>query len=222
MPTTYLARPSTEFTVFTVFTVFAVLPVFPSSRLPALSTQDREVNVTLTEGTNMAAALSPDRQTLAIDLIGRIWVMPGNGGSATPITDEFGDARQPAWSPDGRRVAFQSFRDGNYHIWSVAADGTGLTQHTFGPYDDREPDWTTDGRQLVFSSDRSGNYDLWRVDLRTGTLAQMTTDPADDYNPAVHSSGRIAFVSEREAGRGIWVRNTSGSEELYAEVRGRV
>ena len=188
---------------------------------PAVA-QDRLVDVTLTEGTNMAAALSPDRQTLAIDLIGRIWVMPANGGSATPITDEFGDARQPAWSPDGRRVAFQSFRDGNYHIWSVSADGTDLTQHTFGPYDDREPDWTTDGRQLVFSSDRSGNYDLWRIDLRTGTLAQMTTDPADDYNPAVHSSGRIVFVSEREAGRGIWVRNTSGSEELYAGVRGRV
>ncbi len=76
-----------------VLSVLATLPVFPSIRHPALSAQDLDVNVVLTEGTNMAAALSPDRQTLAIDLIGRIWVMPANGGAATPITDEFGESQ---------------------------------------------------------------------------------------------------------------------------------
>ena len=57
----------------------------------------RSVRVTLHEGTSMAAALSPDGRTLAIDLLGTLWTMPAAGGTATPITDIAMDARQPSW-----------------------------------------------------------------------------------------------------------------------------
>ena len=86
----------------------------------------RPVHVTLHEGTNMAAALSPDGRTMAIDLLGTLWTMPAQGGAATAITDIFLDARQPSWSPDGRRIAFQAYRDSTWQIWTVNADGTDL------------------------------------------------------------------------------------------------
>ena len=89
----------------------------------------------------MAVAVSPDGQTLAIDLQGGIWVVPARGGAAKRITDEFSDARQPAWSPDGRTIAFFAYREGGYDIWAVNPDGTGLHRLTWGPYDDREPAW---------------------------------------------------------------------------------
>jgi Tol biopolymer transport system component len=189
---------------------------------PLLSAQDRRVDVTLTEGTNLAIALSPDGRTIALDLIGRIWTLPRAGGTANALTDELGDARQPAWSPDGRRIAFQSYRDGTWHIWSVGADGSDLRQHTFGPYDEREPDWSPDGRYLVFSSDRSGNYDVWRLELATERLERLTDDPADDYAPAVSRDGvGIAFASNRQDGAGVWVRRADGAVEHWAPVQGQ-
>ena len=69
----------------------------------------REVRLTLTEGTSMAAALSPDGTTIALDLLGALWTMSSDGGRATRVLDDGYDAHAPAWSPDGARLAFQAY-----------------------------------------------------------------------------------------------------------------
>src|SRR6185436_15410551 len=149
----------------------------------------RTVRVTLHEGTSMAAALSPDGRTIAIDLLGTLWTMPAAGGTATPITDNAMDARQPSWSPDGTRIAFQAYRTSTWQIWTVKADGTDLRPVTSGPYDDREPAW---------SSDRSGSYDIWLLTLATGGVAQVTTAQSNEFQPSWRSgSTEIAYVSDR-------------------------
>src|SRR5262245_8107513 len=109
----------------------------------------RHVEVVMNEGTSMAAALSPDGRTLAIDLLGCLWILPASGGTARQITDELGDIRQPVWAPDGQTIAFQSYRDGGWHIWTIAPDGTKLKQHTSGPFDYREPHWSSDGLRIA-------------------------------------------------------------------------
>jgi Tol biopolymer transport system component/imidazolonepropionase-like amidohydrolase len=185
--------------------------------------QAREVRVTLTEGTNIAAALSPDGRALVFDLQGRLWVMPTAGVEARVITDELGDVRQPAWAPDGSKITFQSFRDGEWHIWTVRPDGTGLEQLTTGPYDDREPHWSPDGRRIVFASDRGGNYDLWDLEVRSGALRQLTTHSAEDFGPAFSPRGdEIAFVSSRTAGPGLWIRGGDGNERLVTRLSGEL
>ncbi len=184
--------------------------------------QTRHVDLRVTEGTNIAAALSPDGQTIAIDLLGRIWTLPRTGGTATVLTDEFGDARQPAWSPDGKRIAFQSFRDGTWHIWSIAADGAGLRQHTVGEFDHREPEWSRDGTALLFSSDRSGNYDIWRQDLASGRVEPLTNDPADEFGPSAGPGGSVAFGSAKPGAAGIWLRDANGATGPWVAVEGRV
>ena len=176
--------------------------------------QSAPIEVVLTEGTNIAVALSPDGRTLALDLVGRIWTMPVEGGRAEPLTDPLGDARQPTWSPDGARIAFQAYWDGNYHIWSVAADGSRLRQHTRGSFDHREPHWSPDGARIAFSSDRGGSYDIWTINVATGEIERVTEAAGSEYGPAFAPSGAaIAYAAAGDGdAAGIWVVESGSGE----------
>ncbi len=180
-----------------------------------------DIQVSVTEGTNMAIALSPDNSTIAISLQGTIWSIPVGGGDAKNLTDEMGDCQEPAWSPDGMYITFHSYRDGNYHIYTIRKDGTELRKLTSGISDNREPDWSPDGKSIVFSSDRTGNYDIWQVNISGGKLLQLTNDQANDSNPAFSNKGnRIAFVSQRAEG-GVYVLN-NGEEKILVPTNLRV
>jgi Tol biopolymer transport system component/imidazolonepropionase-like amidohydrolase len=178
------------------------------------------VRLTLAQGTSMAAALSPDGRTIAIDLLGALWLMPADGGPARRILDDGYDAHAPAWSPDGTRLAFQAYYRDTWHVWTMRADGSELTQVTSGPFDDREPSWSPDAQRLAFSSDRSGSYDVWTVALASGAVSAVTTNPANDSMPAWSPDGReIAFVSDRDA-RGVYARrlDTGAERQLAADA----
>ena len=199
-------------------------------------------HLTLHEGTNVAAALSPDGRTIAIDLLGTLWTMPAAGGIAKPITDISMDARQPAWSPDSSRIAFQAYRSNTWQIWTIKSDGTDLRAVTSGPYDDREPSWSPDGQRVAFSSDRApstalgtgpstalgtGGYDIWVVTLATGATTQVTADPSNEFHPSWRGANDIAFVSDRREKPGVYtvaVGTSIGAanEQLVAAADGAV
>jgi Tol biopolymer transport system component/imidazolonepropionase-like amidohydrolase len=184
-------------------------------------TDARAVRLTLTEGTSMAAALSPDGRTIVIDLLGALWTLSSDGGRATRILEDGYDARLPAWSPDGRRIAFQAYRASTWNIWTMNRDGSDLRQETSGPFDDREPHWSPDGARLTFSSDRSGNYDIWLLTRTTGELKQITTQPSNEFMPAWSSDGReIAFVSDR-AERGVYAATVDSLAERVVRAEAR-
>ncbi|GAA1605677.1 amidohydrolase family protein [Kribbella sancticallisti] len=150
---------------------------------------------TLTEGTNFMVAVSPDGQWLAFDLVTAIWVTPAAGGRSRRLTDDLQDATRPRWSPDGRSIVFQSYRDGNFHLWSIRPDGTGLRQLTSGRFDHREPAFAPDGRSVVFSSDRGGSYGIHRLSLGSGAIAALTDGETEEAEPVVSPDGtKLAFT----------------------------
>jgi Tol biopolymer transport system component len=154
------------------------------------------VPVLLTEGTNVAIALSPDGRTLAMDLQGILWTLPAAGGTARRLTGDLDDIARPDWAPDGRHIVFQSYRDGNFHLWTIAADGSGLRQLDTGMADSREPRYSPDGRQIAFASDRSGTYGIYALDLASGAVRCVIDSPGEDGEPAWSPDGsRIAFSS---------------------------
>jgi Tol biopolymer transport system component len=176
------------------------------------------IEVTVSEGTSMSVAVSPDGRTLAIDLQGSIWTLPAAGGAAKRITDLFNDARQPTWSPDGKWIAFFAYRDGGYDIWAIAPDGSNQHKLTWGPFDDREPIWSHDGTRIAFSSDRGNplgsDYNIWTLTLATGELQQLTKNPADDYMPSWSPDDKeVAFASTRDGGTGVWAVNVAAGTE---------
>src|SRR5579883_451944 len=176
------------------------------------------IDVTVSEGTSMSVAASPDGRTLAIDLQGSIWTLPASGGVARRITDLFNDARQPVWSPDGEWIAFSGYRDGGYDLWAIAPDGSHQHKLTTGPFDDREPAWSHDGSRIAFASDRGnplgGSYNIWVLDVASGVVSRLTHDPSENRMPSWSPDDReIAFHSTREDGHSVFaVRVSDGSE----------
>lgn len=152
--------------------------------------------VTVTEGTNIAPTPSPDGESIVVDLHGILFRLPREGGHAEPLTDVELEPARPDYAPDGDRIAFQAYADGNFDIWTMAPDGRDCQQLTDDFWDDREPKWSPDGSQIAFSSDRGGSYDIWTVDVATGELQQWTDNSVENYEPTWSPDGtEIAYVT---------------------------
>lgn len=85
-----------------------------------------------------------------------IWLLHEDGSIRT-LEDSPGQGRTPSWSPDGRRLAFESNRgsaDGRYAAFVIDLDGSRLTQVTPYEFNANHPTWSPDGQRLVFSSRR--------------------------------------------------------------------
>ena len=151
-----------------------------------------------------------------------IYGINADGSDRGRLTDERGDIStvegvqfqtDPAWSPDGSRIAFASAREGSFDIYVMNADGTGTKQLTSSRANDQGPTWSSDGNRIAFT--RSTNVAHIHVMQADGTGVRRLTDDdlAVEGEPAWSPDGRwIAYT--RASGsefREIWVVRPDGS-----------
>ena len=120
----------------------------------------------------------------------------------------------PTFSADGRRIAFATFRQGDWEIYAMDADGGRVQELTFHAAADDDPAWSPDGGSIAFESWRSGNADIWVMRADGTGQRQLTSSAAWDADPAFSPDGRsIAFTSERDGNREIYVMDADGSNQ---------
>lgn len=131
-------------------------------------------------GSGEQPAWSSDGQRLAVVRNGAIWIMYADGSGAHVVTAASSfDARSPAWSPDGREIAFSAQQDGHTVIFvvSVADDGAPVRRVGFDSGQHIWPAWSPDGRTIAFVSDWAmfdTAYDIYLVNAAGSEPVQVT------------------------------------------------
>jgi TolB protein len=149
---------------------------------------------------------------------GEIYAMNADGSGQTNLTNHQASDASPAWSPDGTRIAFASWRisPSNYEIFVMNADGSGVTRLTFNTWHDGEPAWSPDGSKIAFSSNgASAVAEIWVVNADGSGLTQLTDNTTFDYSPEWSPDGsKLAFQRYVSGGSpDIFVMNADGSGE---------
>ncbi len=122
-------------------------------------------------------------------------------------------AYEPAWSPDGSKIAFQSWEHDPSEIYVMDVDGGNLVRLTNNSDYDDYPAWSPDGTRIAFVSDRDGDVEIYVMSADGGNLRQLTSDSAWDGFPAWSPDGReILFQSSRSGDvYAIYVMNADGT-----------
>jgi Tol biopolymer transport system component len=127
-----------------------------------------------------------------------VYVMNPDGTGPVNVTNNPSFDANPAWSPDGMKLAFTSGRDGDAEIYVMAADGSGVTQLTNNATWDSGPAWSPDGTKIAFVTDRDGDFELYVMGADGSNPTRLTNAAGTDSQPAWSPDGsQIAFASNR-------------------------
>jgi TolB protein len=97
-----------------------------------------------------------------------IFTMNADGTRVKQLTTNAVADFSPAWSPNGKRLAFTRVIDGAFEVFTMAADGRDQTNRSANPANDTEPAWSPDGKRLAFRTDRDGNDEIYVMDADGG------------------------------------------------------
>ena len=159
--------------------------------------------------------LSPDGTRLAVfraDGGGDVWINDLARGSSTRFTFSAGADNVPVWSPDGKRIAFVSNRDGGvFNLYVKDAGGTGVDELLLKtPLNKLINDWSPDGRYILYQEDDPATKgDLWVLPLvGDAKPIQVVATPFSEFGASFSPDGRwIAYTSDESGPGQVFVQS---------------
>jgi Tol biopolymer transport system component len=155
------------------------------------------------------------------NLDANIWRVPldrtGERNSPPPekLFDSVREEMDPAYSPDGKSIAFVSNRSGQWNLWMGNADGGGLREfeaQTLLPF---HPAWSPDSSEIAFDSAASGKGEIWVVAASGGRPRRLAALPGGAQVPSWSPDGKwVLFYSNAEGTRQIWEVAASGGNPV--------
>jgi eukaryotic-like serine/threonine-protein kinase len=120
------------------------------------------------------------------------------------------------YSPDGKKVAFESKRGGNLEIWVCESDGQGCAQlTTMGSSASGVPTWSPDGKQVAFYSNAQGNPQIYVIPLEGGATRRLTSQSAGAAFPRWSRDGKWIYFSSKESGTAqVWKVPSRGGQAV--------
>jgi serine/threonine protein kinase len=116
-------------------------------------------------------SLAPDEKRIAVtgedeNALEDLWVVDLERATSLRLTSIHGSNQAPVWSPDGRRVAFHSNRNGVYDLYTMQADGSGAEELLVkSSHRKTATSWSPDGRFIVYDTLGPAGYDIWVLPL---------------------------------------------------------
>ena len=194
----------------------------------------KTLRLTRSPGNNSGANWHPDGKTIAFSgsQSGKtsIFTMSSSdGGNRKEFITGSGLEVEPAYSPEGNKIAFASGRFGNPHLFVRDLDSKTDTRITFAGWYNSSPSWRPDSRKMAFAGyDREiDRYDVFIVNPDGRQMERLTLDQGDNEKPSWSPDGRfIGFQSNRlDSGRGkqrnyrLFVMNRDGGSQRALKIK---
>ena len=171
--------------------------------------------IAISEGTNLSADVTPTG-THVIDLIGGLWLVPSDGGTAERLPNDLHPARDPSISKNGRQIVYVAESGQSTELWIYDVDerATHTLATQFGSYE--HPEWHPRDERIAFAADRDGTgFAIYEVDVPTGLTWRVTHGDGDSLWPAWSDDGRdLAYVRRFEDRHELVLRRLGQPEEI--------
>ncbi len=123
------------------------------------------------------------------------------------------DERSPQYSPDGKRVAFQSNRSGSMNVWVCDSDGKNPVQLTNAPEFSGSPRWSPDGQSISFDRHLKSGWHIFVMASDGGHVRQLTSDQGDEVIANWSRDGKWIYYASNRTGRfEVWKAPSTGGK----------
>ncbi len=201
-------EPSLRVASDSQLTLFGEFPDQSRVRYEARAASSMKQHSFTSEGADYDVDISPDGGAIVFSSTRHsaqpdIYLKRVQGRAVSKLTDDPAGDVQPAISPDGRTIAFSSFRSGNWDLWIISLDGGQARQITSSPQHEVHPTWSPEGQRLAYCrfNEVAQHWELWTLQLdQPGSQRMIEIGLFPEWSPTGDS---LVYQKARERG-GRW------------------